>query len=751
MKRLLVLCLALACSFCVASGAHAFSGEDPVFGHPWYHEKLTREAAIQAGFSYNKAKTNRLVHEGDGVVTVGEIIGGDPLNVSDEAAEAIAWHADYIDSYLYNPVWWGQGGLDRFKAAKATEAELIKCHFDDLFTTDQVSHMWRRYASGAFAGLMWAKENDDVFAAQNIVGVSLHAMQDFYAHSSWVDKPERRTKTYFEYARAARLAENIYTGAYELDHQLGVKSHGKWIPKDAIWGQPGVKQIMEIACDPLSPFSNSDYCASYKAVKAGTPMMPTVGGVLLPQSIMVYTPAGIALDNTWVANESIKQRGIAADFIHDAKGSAGKKAFDLTYKLALNQSVQWLQTLERAMIKANAGDFWNKVKNTKAGIADRTAQYEHYNQFPYTFMSAGEYPPKNVARADEWFLRVRVKTANDRNSGTDSDIQLRAGGKLFDLDYMPKAFPLLAYNDFEAGDDDIYVVGPFAQCPNSFDLINNSADKSEMLNALGRDFVAGVNQTYKGVGDMLLNVVAGHADKVAVNKTLWMPQDLAAIPATGKAFRIDLNGGKEGIYRVDGTILKVGEDEQNAEFSVRLDKLSCIKESTWDRGSSEDEPFILCALNPFPGGQQSWLSPVFSKVDTGESRDLKHEFGRVRIPKSAGMLNLAITQMESDDEPEASRKQLMQGFAGMLEKNTEEPGRRFLTAAATTVAAEWKVEHLEVTAWSRNGQIRQGKVLNQPVNRWIMPRASETFPLNVAAAQDTGISTDELLPELGQN
>jgi hypothetical protein len=64
-------------------------------------------------------------------------------------------------------------------------------------------------------------------------------------------------------------------------------------------------------------------------------MQPTVGGVKLPSSIMVYTPAGIALDNKWVADTSVKQRGIEL---------TGLDAFDKTYALAARQSVQWLKT-----------------------------------------------------------------------------------------------------------------------------------------------------------------------------------------------------------------------------------------------------------------------------------------------------------------------------------------------------------------------------------------------------------------------
>ncbi|HEX8237665.1 MAG TPA: hypothetical protein VF600_17030 [Abditibacteriaceae bacterium] len=726
MKRILSIFAAmLAASAATSQTAHAFSGEDPVLGHPWYHEKITREAAKAVGFSSNPTKDD-------------EDENNDKRE-QDSAAEAIAWHADYIDSYLYNPIWWGQGHLDRYKASRAIQAELEKCHFDDLFSTDKVNAMWRRYASGAFAGLMWAKEHNDIYAAQNIVGVSLHAMQDFYAHSAWVDKKERREKTYFEYSKASRTSDPLYTGAYEHDHQLGVKSHGKWVPKDSIWGQPGVREIMEIASDPLSPFANTEAAEAYRRVKAGTPMQPTVGGVKLPSSIMVYTPAGIALDNKWVANESVKQRGIEL---------TGLEAFDKTYALAERQSEQWLKTLEKAMIKARAGDFWNKVKTTPASDAQRFSQYENYGQFPFTFLSAGPYPPENTGGAEEWFLRVKIKTADELTAGTDADIRLKAAGQTFKLDYIPGANPVLAYNDFEAGDDNAYTVGPFSTVPSEMQLVNDAASGKELFKAIGNDFVNAVTGAVTGIKEVLLSVVGGHADHIATNKIVWMPEQLAAIPDSGTPFSIALNGGENGNYRVDGTIYKTAETDTDYEFAVNLDKLACIKESKWDRGSNSDEPFILTALNPLPGGQQSWMSKVFADVDTGESPALGQVYGRVTIPKSSGMLNLAISLMESDDESAEARGELLQKFAGGIESATEESKRTFSEALATTLAADWKIEKMEVVTWNRNGRIRQGKVFDMKVNRWIRAGETANFPLATVGAADTLVTTDELLPEL---
>ena len=78
---------------------------------------------------------------------------------SPEAQNALAFHADYVDSYLYNPLWWLNvpkgGGPDRLAVAMSSQVDLKTVHFDDLFESEAVRAMWRRYLSGTAAGLIW--------------------------------------------------------------------------------------------------------------------------------------------------------------------------------------------------------------------------------------------------------------------------------------------------------------------------------------------------------------------------------------------------------------------------------------------------------------------------------------------------------------------------------------------------------------------------------------------------------------------
>ena len=46
--------------------------------------------------------------------------------------------------------------------------------------------------------------------AHNLLGVSLHANQDFYSHSNWIDDDDLRSRTWFEVdPDSARLPEPV--------------------------------------------------------------------------------------------------------------------------------------------------------------------------------------------------------------------------------------------------------------------------------------------------------------------------------------------------------------------------------------------------------------------------------------------------------------------------------------------------------------------------------------------------------------
>jgi hypothetical protein len=698
----------------------AFAGEDFLEGRPWYHQKITKEAAESCGFH--------------------------PV-----AVNSLKWHADYIDSYLYNPLWWAQGGLDRLKVSLATYSELAKLHFDDLFTTREVLDHWRRILSGTLLGLLWAKERGDVLAAHNILGVSLHAIQDFYSHSNWVDAPERRNRTWFEVPEAVRKQMSLWTGSYEKPSQLGIKPHGKISPAATLLLMSGVRDIMPLICMPISPLSNSGLCETWKNIQEGKSARPELMGVRIPEGFVYLAPPGIALDNKWMSNIAVQVRGI-----RDVHGEA---LFQIAYDLAKRSSEQWLRILETQMNALGAGDFWRRVKGEGLTPDDRnslssnqTKPYEDYSNFPYTFLSAGSYPPPVTfypAGGPQFtcYLRVRLVTGRQGGSGTDADIVLEADGQRFLLDYMPRANPVLAVNDFEAGDDMVYVVGPFPGLPSTITLHNDAASVKEVMESLGRAFVSAVESVLSNARTFLLSLIGGNADHVKSGKKVWTPEELAMVSTTGSSFSVYLDGGGEGKYTAYGTIRKVNEGSDSmggwTEYVVSLDRLHCNKESEWDRGSDSDEPFLLTLLVPLPGSIQKHLAGPYGDVDSGESRSIGHTFATVRIPKNSGMLSIAFSLWESDDESSSDRHALLDKFAGETDKATSVPRRDFLSSLGAAIAPDWRLARIEVYAFSRDG-MRSGMVLDQSVNQWVNAGKKIVFPLNEKALRTWNVTPSAL-------
>ena len=270
-----VRCLLMMALVILANGAaFPFGGENPLgpgenIGNAaerknWHHQDIAYDALIAAGF----APGPNLQNPG--------------------AAEVVTWHADYIDSYLYNPLFWIPGGINRFKASLATTPELIKLHFDDNFSLPAVQAAYRKYVTGTLAGLMWARERNDVAAAHNILGVSLHAMADFFAHSNWIDDAARRQKTYFDFSPSERNVLPLFIAGYEEPEQLGVKHHGKILPVCSLIKNSPAEPILAAGCRGISPFTKATICDHYRECQRAVNINPPaeVAGIKLPQGLV---------------------------------------------------------------------------------------------------------------------------------------------------------------------------------------------------------------------------------------------------------------------------------------------------------------------------------------------------------------------------------------------------------------------------------------------------------------------------------
>ena len=693
-------------SFLAQSGLH-FGGEDPVRGYPWHHEELSRAAAKASGFS-------------------------------DPVADEIAWHTDYLDSYLYNPLWWAPGGIPRLKASLAGGPLLKNLHFDDLFAPGQVLTMWRRYTSGTVAALIWAWRRNDVAAARNALGVSLHAIQDFYSHSNWVDDPARRTKTFLGMSAANRQKLALWTGSYELPDHLGMKPHGK--PAPWCGALNSISGVMDIMCHPASPLSNGPICKAYKACRdSAQARPPTILGVPVPEGVYYLAPPGIALDSTWQAKIGVQVRGLT--------DISGDELFEVATRLARKTSVQWLKRLEERMTAAGAGQFWQQVKTAAPTAGARERQYENFAQFPYGFAAVGPYPPPVNENPEDWYLRVRLTTASEAGAGTDADIVVHAGGRSDVLDYMPRDHPLIAYNDFEAGDDQAYYLGPYSTFPSTLVVENRSATVGDVFAALGASFVQAVQSAIEAIAAFLFELIGGPADLVGNAKLVWTPTQLAGLAdnvATPFALRVD--GRAEGRYRVEGTIRRTQRVQVGgrgwSDYVVQLNTLFCEKESEWDRATSGDEPFMFALLiNQAPGQIHRMRTGPFVDVDTGESRSLGHTFPTVRVPDDSGHLTLPVQILESDDESRADRDRALDEFAQGIAVGAAQERERFITTLGRAVNADWKVARAEVFAFQRGATVTAGQVYGADVNQWIHGGGRLTLPLNMTnqASIDTGL------------
>ncbi|HEX8463633.1 MAG TPA: hypothetical protein VF627_03360 [Abditibacterium sp.] len=729
--------------------AHAFGGEDLLEG-PFHHEEITEKAAMAAKWSFHAQTPG----------SQGKTLKFQPKEEEFKAAEVVAWHADFVDSYLYNPLWWAksipQTGLRRAKAALASQKQLEAVHFDDLFDSQKVNHTWRRYTSGAMAGLIDAWKRNDVPAAQNIVGVSLHAMQDFYTHSNWIDKAERRDKTLFNLDLPERARLPLYTGAYEHEEHLGVKSHGKFLLSCAAFNQPGVKQVMQAACGPLGPLGDQDICKNFDSCGKGVPVQPKIGGITAPNKLIFMQP-GMAIDNGWAAHLGVKERGL------DISGDVALKT---TLGLAEKQSVLWLQLLGEKMNKIGAGSFWNDVTQQAPSVEDRYAQFEDFKKFPYQFLSAGEYPA-SASNREEFFLRVNIKTGSAGNAGTDADIKA-----MFDqgaerlADYSPRRDPITGHNDHEKGAEAVYAFGPFNTLPKKLTLRNDSASTWEAVKKTGEQVVKLAAAPFKLVWNAGKAIIGTEADYVGTAHRVFEPEELAQIGASEQLFQLPVRPGENGNspdggdWNVTAYIRKTGDSGDIgagswSEYKVRLSKLICNKQAKSDRGSASNEPFILGAASALPGPLESMKSPVFGDVKgrdktknpTKDSqRDINHEFQTFRVPKEIGRVNVAICVMESDDESEKKRVELRQKFVEQW-KDAKAQERTWLETIGAATAEDWQLGEVEVTAWTRNGQVKVGVIHKSVENKWI--KGGKSLPIdfnNPGGLLTYNITTEELMP-----
>ena len=163
------------------------------------------------------------------------------------------WFVDYYWNASENPfsghaAWWKETLAGANVATiEFWDPAIIKgtnrMHFDsslgaDLKTPQGIDEEWQRLMRITHARLAEARAAQDPLRVLAIVGVSLHAVQDFYTHTNWVEtagedgSPDGpgwtaagfgTAPTWFDVPEAARNAKHIYSGVGGADRE-----HGKW-------------------------------------------------------------------------------------------------------------------------------------------------------------------------------------------------------------------------------------------------------------------------------------------------------------------------------------------------------------------------------------------------------------------------------------------------------------------------------------------------------------------------------------------
>jgi len=821
--------------------ATAYSGEDLLKGGPWHHADITCRALNGDAYCLKIPKTKEIY--------------ADDLGFSERATHAIAWHADYIDSYIYSPLWWAQAAKkgkparsirDRYLSGMANYWGLASLHFDDLNSSQDIEATWNRYFAGTLIALEWAatrkmpdESTGDVQATYNILGLGLHANQDFYSHSTWINAPWRRRLTYLD-ASSGQRAEALMTGAYE--QAVAPVQHGKYSFSCTAYTQPELRSLMTLGCASVVPTSNLEFCEEYRKCEQDSRQSTHVEVAGLPTDFVVLSPPGIAMDNTSLARVGAHYRGlireenldlptaeilkkmninltnpnVQTDRLRPELSDAMRQALEaaatenatsevksvdarehceqiINHKqnceresdflfaegkhLAVVSSKQWVRKVSTFM-ETRHPEFWSKVKNcTKdcQGFFDYknpsdavTRSFENYQDFPFQFMSAGHDTP--VARPDKnaWYLRVEVDTANDRGAGTSADIKVigdEGRGEVFLLDYLSMTDShspvrgLLTYDDMESGDKQVYTVGPFHEIPENLTIFNDSSSGNERRRAIRHSIRDGIVNSFENTRHMFRN------DQDYVGVISWDPSrdDLDKIIREGDRTQyggqilqsppgvkfVIIDGGDEGVYQFEVNVKKTnwqGEGDYRgwAEYDIKIDKIRCLRESTVDGGTSDDEPFFFAGLSSYglnnPEYQQ--YGP-FSNIGTnGNDRRVIEDdrlFRKIRLPQG-GAAMLTLEAHESDKEKARDRSALYVEFQGAISQADMDDYPKVVAEFGRTFGGDWKVSALRVYAFQRGDIPKFGRVLKVDAPFWLDEEKRIAFQLDTSSARSLGVN-----------
>lgn len=667
---------------------------------------------------------------------------------------AIAWHADYLDSYAYNPEWWlnpvRDGGPDRLAVALSTHDELVKLHFDDLFALNQLESAMRRYLSGTVCGLLWLAQAGlprarRVACGQNLIGASLHALQDFYSHSSWVDRPERRDLTWFDFPLHVghRDVAFVYTGSYELEPQLGLHPHGTVEYFCALLRNLGIAQdVLDVLCAGVSPFTKSSLCDNHRRCASAQPVNLTIEGhVRLPDGIAWIDPGGMNLDSYWQSPTGRRTRGI--------RDLSSREVFETAYRLAARSTCQWLAMLEQICDEAEIGWLLDELRSTSSTKKFRTEPWERFDLLPYQFLTAGSYPlAGNREENETWFLRLLVETGQASSGNTNAVIEADVDSGRVALQHGPGRNAglkeILTHNDLTAGSTAAYMVGPFTELPTELVLHNTAPSLLDVVVRTLEEVVDAIGAVLGAIAGLVKAIIGWDPECVGSANAVVPPQVLMALDPGGTPHEgtLRVDGGDEGEYTLTYAVealrarpRTLPSGHAGFAFRVTFETLTCVRESTSDGLSTRDEVFVVGLVVGHGSGQPgvSWRSRRISgneAVNTGSVRQLRKHVD-VWVPLY-GAITVPVAIWESDHETGGDRDEIQRAFAQGAARGAESKEPSLISEIGASIGQGWQAAAISGVAF-RRGEVAEVVGLQRvALDRWLDGGESLRIPLAVS-------------------
>jgi hypothetical protein len=383
----------------------------------------------------------------------------------------------------------------------------------DLSNSAGVEQEWDRLQNMSRKLLRFAAEKNDPLLVLSAVGMTTHAVQDFYAHSNWVEDPSTEPgrggpvlpdseygthPTWFDVPPKVRQSLEVYTGVPGIP-----RGHGNWRSNTNASLHDGLNKDWA-----GRPKFQDAYITAYFATRQWVRAMRTqLGNEPLWKRAMSMPHTGALAHDIAGAHEislfsghwdgggepcvpfscgertgktgSASSLFIALGDFHDRGPTPYRRAFNQLIgegriyptdvpdlpDLPSSRGIQALTRFVKLEVLKYRGidlgdipgeaDIYANARIGGQAYTSTVINGEDSFAFPRPYAAFSwlrSIPTQNAASTPVTSMTVRIETGDRRFAGTDDDVYLRInGGQRFSLEKR-------AFNDFERGDDDTYSV-----------------------------------------------------------------------------------------------------------------------------------------------------------------------------------------------------------------------------------------------------------------------------------------------------